>query len=225
MFRTLKSQYLNKLPEGKIGDFASPKPFHAVKIQSFCHYDIKPSAQVRGEFPMPIFALVGNMPIQPCEVADSTPPIVRTFDFTRKTFVEFSEFLQGLFQKLWRLYLLTHVQRQKCVFHAKVRPNAFTCCRQHFKGGRMRCDTQPIVTTGITLDSDISYIARPFTVFEKGKWHAIKLPLTRLRIPFTESQRDTIVFEFPASDTWVGNRFELMPLFDLRSTTYLIKKR
>ena len=49
---TLKPQYLNKLPEGKIGDFASPKPFHAVKVERLGDNRIKPSAQVCGEFPM-----------------------------------------------------------------------------------------------------------------------------------------------------------------------------
>ena len=168
MFRTLKPQYLNKLSEGKIGDFASPKSFHAVKIQSFRHYDIKPSTEVSGKFPMPIFALVGNMPIQPHECSNSTPPIARTFDFTRKTFVEFAEFLQGLFQKLWRLYFLTCVQRQKCVFHTEVCPNAFTCCQQNFNVVRIRCDTYPIVAASITFDSDMSYITRPLAVFKKG---------------------------------------------------------
>ena len=193
---TLKPQYLNKLPEGKIGDFASPKPFHAVKVERLGDNRIKPSAQVCGEFPMPVFTLVSNLAIQLCELTDSMPPIVRTFDFTRKAFVKFSEFFQGLFQKLWRLYLFTRVQRQKCVFHTEVRPNAFTCCRQNFYVFRIRRDTKPVATTVITFDCDMSYSTCPFSVFEKGKWNFIKLPLTRLRIPFTKTQCDTIIFDF-----------------------------
>ena len=33
MFRTLLFQYLQKLVEGMVRDFATPKPFHTVKVQ------------------------------------------------------------------------------------------------------------------------------------------------------------------------------------------------
>ena len=39
---------------------------------------------------MPIFALVANLHKKPCEFPDSTPPVVRTFDFTRYRFIEIS---------------------------------------------------------------------------------------------------------------------------------------
>ena len=127
MFDTLELQYLNKLPEGKVGDFASPKPFQvSVKVQRLGGDKVKPSTKVRGKFPLPIFALVGNrFPIQPCEVSDTPPPIVRTFDFARKTFVEFAKFGQGVFQELWRLYLLARVQRQEGIFQGRSLPLHF----------------------------------------------------------------------------------------------------
>ena len=79
MLETLELENINKLTEGKIGDFPSPKPFHTRKVQRLGSNKVKPSAQVRGKFEMPISTLVGNMPIQPRELTHSTPPIVRTF--------------------------------------------------------------------------------------------------------------------------------------------------
>ena len=86
MFDTFERQYLNELSEGKVGDFASPQTFHASKIQRLGHYHIKPSAQVSGKLVVPILALVRDFTIQSRELPDSTPPIVRAFDFTRKAF-------------------------------------------------------------------------------------------------------------------------------------------
>ena len=54
--------------------------------------------------------------------------------------------------------------------------------------------------------------------------HFIKLPLTRLGIPFTESQRDTIVFQRPPRFSGVSDRLKLVSLFDMRSTTKFLKK-
>ena len=100
MFETLELQNLNKLPERKVGDFTSPQAFHTVKVQRLGDDRIKPFTQVSSKFPMPIFALVGNMPIQSHKFSDSTPPIVRTFDFPRKAFVEIPKFFQGVSQGL-----------------------------------------------------------------------------------------------------------------------------
>lgn len=95
MFQTLELQNLNKLPEGKIGDFSSPETFHTIKVKRLSGDGIKPSTQVSGKFEMPISALVDDMSVEPSKLTDGTPPIVRTFNFTRKTFVEFSEFGLG----------------------------------------------------------------------------------------------------------------------------------
>ena len=133
MFETLVRQNLNKTPEGKVRDFPSPEAFHAIKVQRLGSDKVKPSAQVRSKFEMPISALAGDMSAKPCDLSDSTPPIVRTFDFTRKAFVEFSELFQGLFQELWRLYLLA-IGECQIGLHTEVRTYAFTCSGQHFFG-------------------------------------------------------------------------------------------
>ena len=110
MFQTLVCQYLNKRSESEVRNFASPEAFHTLKVQGLGGDSIKPSAEVRGKFEMPISALVDDMSVEPSELTNSTPPIVRTFNFTRKVFVEFSEIGQGLLQELRGLYLLTGVE-------------------------------------------------------------------------------------------------------------------
>ena len=89
MFDTFELQNLNKLIKGKVRDFAPPESFHTVKVQRLSDDGIKPSAEVRGKLPVPIFALVGNLPIQSCDLLHSTVPIARPFHFTRKAFVAF----------------------------------------------------------------------------------------------------------------------------------------
>ena len=100
MFLTLILQYLNKLSESKVGDFTSPQAFHTLKVQRLYGNRIKPFAQVGSNLVVPVLALVGYMPIQSRKLSDTTPIIVRTFDFTRKAFAQCSEFFQGVFQKI-----------------------------------------------------------------------------------------------------------------------------
>ena len=107
MLETLVFQYLNKLSKGEVRDFATPESFHTCKVQGLGGDSIKPATQVSRKFEMPTSALIGDVSIKPCELTDSTPPIVRTFDFTTDGFIEFSEFFQGLFQRLWVLDFLT----------------------------------------------------------------------------------------------------------------------
>ena len=152
MFTTLGLQYLKKLIEGKVRDFTSPKPFHTVKVQRFGCDGVKPSAKVGGKFPMPVSTLVADFAIEYSECSDSTPPVIRTFDFTRYCFIELPKCVQGLLMKLWRLYLLACTQCQIRVFHTEVCPYALTCCRQDFSSSRVCCDTWfPIVSTLVTL--------------------------------------------------------------------------
>ena len=133
MFLTLILQYLNKLVEGKIGDFTSPQAFHTVKVQGFNRNGIKLLTKFGRQLPVKVFALVRDLPIEVRDLPHTPPPTVRTFDFTRKVFVERLKFVQGLFQRLWVLDFLTRAQCQVRVFHAEVCPNALTCCRQWFK--------------------------------------------------------------------------------------------
>ena len=160
MFETLVCQYLNKLSESKIGEFASPEAFHAVKVQRLGRNKGKPSAEVGGKFEMPISTLVGDMPIKSCELTDSTPPIARPFHFTRSAFGEFAEFGQGLFQKLRVLDFFASVEGQIGI-HAEVCTYAFTCSGQHFFRRVICHDIEPIRSNTITKDLDISNIPVP----------------------------------------------------------------
>ena len=60
MFDTLILQYLNKLVESKVRDFASPQAFHTVKVQGFNGNRIIGFTKIGSKFPMKVFALVGN---------------------------------------------------------------------------------------------------------------------------------------------------------------------
>ena len=104
MFDTLGLQYLNKLVEGEVGDFASPQAFHTVKVQGFNGDTIKGITKIRSQFPMKVFTLVANPSIEVCDLSNSTPPAVRTFFFTTQCFVEITKFRQGLLQRLRVLY-------------------------------------------------------------------------------------------------------------------------
>ena len=224
MFTTLPFQYLNELVEGEVGDFTPPQAFHTVKVQSLKDDCIKLLTEFACELPMKVFTLIGDFPIKACELPHATPPPMRTLNFTRKCFVERPKFVQGLFQRLGVLYLLTRAKCQVSVFHAEICPNAFTCCRQRSKICIGCCDTKPIITTVVSFDCDSAKSAVPLAVFMKGIRHFIKLPLACLRIPFAKRQRDTIVFQRPPRFTGVGDRLKLVALFDFRSTAKFLEK-
>ena len=224
MFITLIFQYLNKLVEGEVRDFASPQAFHTVKVQGFKSNRIKLLTQFRGELPMKVFALVADFPIEACDCSDTPPPAVRAFDFTRKFFIQRPKFAQRLLQRLWVLDFLTRAQCQISVFHAEVCPNAFTCCRQRFEICISRRDTKPIVSAIITFDCNGVDSPVPVAVFMKRIRHFVKLPFTRLWIPFTKRQRDTTVFQRPPRLTRIGDRLKLVSLFDFRSTAKFFEK-
>ena len=224
MFTTLIPQYLNKLVECKVGDFTPPQSFHTVKVQRFNDNRIKLLTKLACQLPAKIFALIRNLTVQPCDLSDTTPPAVRTFDFTTQCFVERPKFVQGLFQGLAVLYLLTRAKCQVCVFHAEICPNAFTCCRQRSKIFIGCCKTKPIVPATITLYRNLTKSPMPLTVLMKGVRYPIKLPFACFRIPFTKGYRKPIVFQRPTCRTRVSDRFKFMSLFNLWSTTEFLEK-
>ena len=195
MFETLEFQNLNKLPEAKLRDFPAPEAFHALKVQCLGDDGIKPSAEVRGKFPLPIFALGGNLAIHPCELTEATPPIVRTFDFPRKTFGAFAKFCQGEFQELWRLYLFARVQRQKCVLQSEVCPNTFTRSRQHFFRSIIRHNREPIGADSITKDLDITNSPFPIAMLMKRKPVFVEFKGLRRLVPRFERETDATFFK------------------------------
>jgi len=173
---------------------------------------------------MKVFALIRDFPIEACELSHTPPPAVRTFNLSAKAFVERPKFVQGMFQRLWVLFFLTRAKCQVCVFHTKVCPNALTCCRQRSKICVGCYQVKPIVSAGITLDCHTSDRSVPLAVFMESVWHSIILPLTRFRIPLTESQRDTIVFQRPPRTPRVGDRLELVSRFPFGFTAEFFEK-
>ena len=224
MFLTLILQYLNKLVEGEIRDLASPKPFHAIKVQRFNGNRIKLLTKFRGNLPLKVFALVGDFTVETGNLPHTPPPTVRPFLLTAKCFVEMTKLVQRLFQRLWVLDLLTRGKCQVSVFHAEVCPNALTCCWQRAKICVGCYDIKPIVAATITLDRDTTDSAVPLAVLMKRICHFIILPLTCSRIPFTKPQRDTIVFQRPTRTSRVGDRLELVSGFPFRFPTKFFEK-
>ena len=221
MLETLVSQNLNKTPEGKIGDFPTPKPFHTRKVQCLGSDKVKPAAQVRGKFEMPISALVGDMSAESGDFSDSTPPIVRTFDFTRKAFVEFAKFGQGLFQELRRLYFLARVERQIGV-HTEIYPYALTCSKIGFGGGIVCNNIEPIGANRVAKDLEIADIAFIVAVVMKRKPAFIELQTFRRGIPFFERKANATFFK--EITTLKLRRTIAAFALELRQTTKSVKK-
>ena len=221
MFLTLILQYLKKLIEGKVGDFTSPKPFHTAKVQRLKDDGIKLLAKFRGELPMKVFALIADFPIEVCNLSHTPRPAVRTFDFTRKAFVERPKLLQGLFQELWVLYLLTRVEREKSVFHAEVCPNTLTRCWQRFRFYKVGDEIKPIITTSVAFYRETVDIPVKLAVLVKCISHFIMSPFTF--IPFSEIESEAIVFQRPTR-LFQRQGLEPMPFLNLRSAAKFLEK-
>ena len=216
MFDTLVLQQPNKLVKCQIGDFPSPEAFHSCQVQRFKSKSIKASTKVSGEFPMPIQALPTDLTIQPCDFPNSTPPIIRTFDFPRQALVEVPELFQGLFQELRRLYLLTCVERQKSVLHTEVCSYALSCSGQWVGRSIVSDDVKPIFTNSIAKDLDIPDISIPFAMLMKRKPDTPELKGLRGFIPFFDRKLDTPRLKFVAGLELP--RSHLMLCFELRKT-------
>ena len=226
MFKTLERQYLNKLVKSKVGDFASPEAFHALKVQRLGDNVVKPTSQVSGAFEVPISALVGNLAIKACEFTDSTPPIVRAFLLSADCLIEFSELVQGVFQRLRMLNLLTGRECQIGV-HPEVYPYAFTCSGHHFFGGIICHDVEPQCSDSISADLDILDVPFPLTVLmERKPTFMVFVELLGSRVPHFERDSDTTFFKFigiqelrrtifaTLLELWFTNTSTLLPLFD-----------
>ena len=199
MFDTLILQQLHKLVEGEIGDLPSPEAFHTVKVERLSSDKVKPSAKVSGEFPMPVFALVGNFTIKPCELSNSAPPVARAFLFTTHGFIEVVEVFQGLFQKLRRLYLLTGVKCQKRRLHTKICTYALSCSGQRFNRSVICDDIEVERPDTIAQDLDVSDISVPLSVVVIQDIAFFEDELLFDFIPFFERQTDSAFVKFVSS--------------------------
>ncbi len=196
MFLTLILQYLNKLIESEVGDFTTPKPFHAVKVQGFKDNGIKAFTKFRGKLPLKVFALVRDFPIQTCNLSDTPPPTVRTLLLTTQVFVEGSQLIQIRFQRLGVLFLFTRAKCQICVFHTEICPNTFTRCRQRLCFYKVGEYVKPIITAVITFNRDTTDISFKLTVLMERIRHFIISPFTILKS--SKGEGDTILFQRPA---------------------------
>ena len=194
MFETLELQYLNKLVKGKIGDLPSPQAFHTLKIQRFGDDGIKAFTQVGSNLVVPVLTLVGDMPIQPRKSSDTPPPIVRTLNFARKTFVEGSQFFQRAFEKLWRVFLFAGAKCQ-VGFHSEVYPYALTCSRTGF-GCRSICNhVKPIRPNTISKDLDIANFTVRVAMLMEREPTFVELQALLTVVPRFERKSNTPFFK------------------------------
>ncbi len=166
---TLLFEYLQKLVEGVVRDFASPEAFHAVKIQRFKAKCIKLCAKFVSKLPLPIKALTRNLSMESCQSTSGTIPIARTFGFPTQHLVERLQRFQGLFEKLRGLNLVTFVTCEKC-FVSIIKTCALT--RLGFEFGIVNIlarKVYPIVSAPISLDGDRLDETFYFSVFVQGK--------------------------------------------------------
>jgi len=221
MFLTLILQYLNKLVERKIGDFSSPQPFHSLKVQGFNGDCIKSFAKFCSKLPVKVFALITYPSIEACDLSYAPPPIMRTFNLARKTFVERPKFVQGLFQRLWVVFLFTRAQCQVCVFHTEVCPDTLTRRWQWFRFYKVSYEIKPIITASVTLDCQTTNIPFKLTVFMERISDFVMSPLTLSPLPEIESE--AIVFQRPTR-LFQCKGLEPMPFFNLGSTAKSLEK-
>ena len=233
MFQTLELHYLNKLREGKVRDFSAPQPLHRIQVERLGDDGIKPSAEVSGKFPVPITPLVGNFAIEPCEFTDSTPPIPRPFHFTADGFIEFAEFVQGVFQGVGMVYLLAGVQRQ-IGLHSEfdlgidqihslyyiVCSYTFTRSGQNFFGGVICHNIEPKRSNTITKDLDIADVAVPIARVVIQDIPADKDKLLFRFVPFLEGNTNCAFWNDRKFSVWAFFK-NLVARLELRRAVFL----
>ena len=184
MFKTLIFQQLNKLVETEVRYFPALESFHPVNVEYFESECVKPSAQISGKFPLPVSALIGNLPVLSCER-------------TAHALIQRPEFTQGLFEELWVLYFLTIAQCQKSL-QSEVCPHTLTCGGQRFSR-RIVCDnSEPVDTNTISTDLDVFNIPLPRSVLMERIPDFVECERLGFFIPRFERYTDTSIFQFIA---------------------------
>ncbi len=221
MFNTLIFQHCEELIRCKVANLASPQSFHTVNVKCFGNDNVKTPTKSGGKFPLPIKTLVSNFPIMSCELADCSIPVVRTFTFATQRFIQRPQCIQGLFQKLWCLYLITIAQCQKRL-QSEVYTNALTCVRKGFGRSVVRDNTKPIVASSVTKDLDIADISVPLTMLMERIPDFIKLQLLFFFMPRLKRDTDTSVLKFVS--TWELSRTIPVFSFVFRFTRFILKE-
>ena len=143
----------------------------------------------------------------PCQSTARTIIVVRTFDFTTECFVERSQRVQGLFEKLRGFYLSAFVARQEC-FVSVIKPCALTRLGFRFRIVNILArKAYPIITAPVTFDCDRLDISFGFSVFMERKQCIYTVDF------------DTIIFKF-VTRLREGHGVILLPRFDFRSTDF-----
>ena len=92
----------HEITESKVRDFTTPKPFHAVKIQVLKERNIKLTDDLKGEFPMMVFALTLNLAMGSRIVLARTLAVVATSHLPRQLTIGTLYRFRRLLIELWR---------------------------------------------------------------------------------------------------------------------------
>ncbi len=215
----------NELRERQIRNLSPPETLHAINVQGLGCYQVKSFAKVMCQFPMPIFSLPGNLTIQACKGPDRSMPVTRPLDFATQGLVELAEFVQGLFQKLRRCDLLAVAQRQiRRVFDTEISPDFLTCRSHRFGLSEIGRQNQPVGTTVIALDRDLSDSPFPVPVFVKSIPDVIHTPFALFFAPVTKRDPDTVTVNMPTCFSRIGQGSKFVSTLDMGTTPKPTKK-
>ncbi len=152
-FFRLPSDFLKELTKGEVRDLASPKPFHAVKVQVLKETEVKLADEFQSKFPVVIFALSLNLAMGSGIVLVRTFAIVATPHLTRHLAIGLFYLLGRLLIELWRFVFRAVRTGQKGLV-AIVEPCSITRLGFRRNPFVICCDTDIPITECVTFGSD-----------------------------------------------------------------------
>ena len=160
-FLCLPSHLEHEVTEGEIGDLASPKAFHAVKVQVLKEREVKLADDFQSKFPMVILALTGNFAMRSGMMFTRTFAIVATAHLSRQLTIGTLYRFGRLFIELRRL-VFRGIRTDEKVLDTEVKPCSIT--RLGFGGQSfvICCDGDVPITECVTFDRDTFDISLVF---------------------------------------------------------------
>ncbi len=152
-FFRLPPDFLKELTKGEVRDLASPKSFHAVKVQVLKKAEVKLADESQSKFPVVIFALSLNLAMGSGIVLTRTLAVIATPHLTRQLPIGLFYLLGRLLIELWRFVFRAVRTGQKGLV-AIVEPCSITRLGFGRKSFRVCCDTDIPITKCVTFGSD-----------------------------------------------------------------------
>ncbi len=152
-FFRLPSDFLKELTKGEVRDLASPKSFHAVKVQVLKKAEVKLADEFQSKFPVMVFALSLNLAMGSGIVLARTLAIIATPHLTRQLPIGLFYLLGRLLIELWRFVFRAVRTGQKGLI-AIVEPCSITRLGFGHNPFIVCYDTDIPITECVTFGSD-----------------------------------------------------------------------